>query len=78
MDRERHTAQGHEVEYYVLADETVGRVRYDPETKDDVDGEILEETGEWQECSVWESLADGDEITPEEADDRILELGGEV
>lgn len=76
MIQESHTDRRLEVEYYLVDGDHVGRVRFDRKAEDYIDGEMIDEDGEWYECSVTEILADGDEITEREARERVRELGG--
>lgn len=66
----------YDIEYYLLDDEEVARVKYDPEADEYFDAEILNEYGEWDDCPVWEVLSNGEEISEDEAEERVRELGG--
>jgi hypothetical protein len=66
-----------EVEYY-LFDGTVARLWYDVEADEYTDGEILDQDGQWEQCPVYQVLSDGQEISYEEAGDRVRALGGRI
>ena len=65
-------------EYYILSDDSLGRVLYDPATELYVEGQIMDDMGYWDECSPMDILEDGVEITRREAKEVAMEFGGEL
>ena len=76
MVRKNHPPPEYEVEYYLLDDDTVGRVKYYPEPGDYLDGEVIDESGRWTNCPAVEILMSGELISRVEALQRVRELGG--
>jgi len=64
--------------YYLLDDNRVGRVWYDTETDEYFDAEVLGEDGQWQPWPPEEIEARGREVSFDEAEPRVRELGGTV
>lgn len=67
-----------EVEYYALDDGRMGRVWYDADAGEYVDGEVLDEQGRWQEYPAQEIVTSGEQVPFAEASDRVRTLGGAV
>jgi len=65
-------------EYYILSDDTLARVLYDPATESYIDGQIMDNMGYWDECPPLDILEDGVEVTPRQAADIAREFGGEL
>ena len=63
-------------EYYLLDGQDVARVRCDPDSGEYLEGQLLDERGDWCDCAAGDIVMDGEEITEEEADERVAELGG--
>ena len=66
----------YEIEYYLLDDDSVGRVWFDPATEEYVDGEALTEEGSWEDCPPLDILERGVCLTEAEAREHIRALGG--
>jgi len=75
MAGEYHPESEDSYEYYLVDGEDLARLRYDPQGEEYVEGEVLDESGEWTECPVSDILMDGKEITQEEAEERASERG---
>jgi len=75
MIKESQAKPRFDVEYYLIGEE-VARVKYDPRTEEYFDGEIMDASGEWEECPVNDILMDGREVSEREAFELIRELGG--
>lgn len=67
-----------QVDYYLFEDGSLGRVWYDADADEYFDGEVLDEKGRWQERSLEEIMADGEEVSFEEASEHARVLGGVV
>ena len=72
--KERQT----EYEYFILSDDTLGRILYDPMTESYIEGQVLDSMGHWNDCPPMDILGDGVEITRREAGDVAREVGGEL
>ncbi|HUT01960.1 MAG TPA: hypothetical protein VM031_05865 [Phycisphaerae bacterium] len=59
--------EGFEVDYYLLDDDSLGRVRYDVEAGEYVEGEVMDEDGQWHDYPAANILADGEAISYKEA-----------
>ncbi|MCD6365778.1 MAG: hypothetical protein J7M14_07870 [Planctomycetes bacterium] len=75
MAPEYHPEPEGNYEYYLVDGEDLARLRYDLEREEYVEGEVLDESGEWTEYPVSDILMDGEEITQEEAEERASERG---
>ena len=64
--------------YYILSDDGLGRVLYDPTTELYIEGQTMDETGRWYDCPFVDVIDDGVEITRREAADIAKGLGGVV
>jgi len=62
-------------EYYLLDGDELARVRYDADSGEYVDGQLLDEYGEWSDYPLNDILMDGVEITEDEAEDLASERG---
>lgn len=65
-------------EYYILGDDSLGRVLYDPKMESYIEGQALDDMGHWNDCPPMDILEDGVEITQREAGDIAREVGGEL
>ena len=65
-------------DYYILSDDSLGRVSYDPTTESHIEGQVMDDTGHWHDCPFMDVLDDGVEVTQREADDVAREFGGEL
>ena len=66
------------VDYYRIGKGEVGRVSYDSETGEYVDGEVMSKSGQWCKYAVNMILRDNEQITPEEAEECIMGLSGRI
>jgi len=78
MTEERDPEPEASFDYYLIDGEDLARLRYDPEREEYVEAEILDASGEWTECPVSDVLMDGEEITPEEAEELANERGASL
>jgi len=78
MMEEDHFEPDFEVYYYILDDGRLARLWHDVDAGEYVDGEVMDEDGEWDECPVADIMAHGEEISYEEASKRALSFGGTV
>ena len=76
MIEENHPDAVFEVEYYLIDGHDVGRVMYDPQIEEYVEGEMMDEYGEWHECPPHDILMDGEEISSLRARELARVLGG--
>ena len=65
-------------EYYLLSDDSLGRVLYDPMTESYIESQTMDDTGQWEDCPFMDVLGDGVEITRREAADIAREFGGRL
>ena len=64
-----------DVEYYLLDEEYLARVKYDQRTEEYSDGEILEADGGWRPCVPGLIVGEGEPISWREAKRRARTLG---
>ncbi|MGB2824741.1 MAG: hypothetical protein WBF17_27465 [Phycisphaerae bacterium] len=67
-----------EVDYYILADDSLARVWYDVEADEYAHGELMGEDGRWHRTPAGDVLAEGEQLSRKEADEIARSLGGTI
>ena len=78
MCEDTQRGRSYELQYYLLEDREVARVKYDIEADEVFDGQIMDRRGQWAPCPAAVVACDGRPISRKKAKTRVKKVGGRL